>query len=78
MDRVRFITITVSRWWWRGPWGLKKSVEAVAVGVVLVGALSIFLGLVRFIFTHDFSCYSPITLSQLLGLGSTCFGARMR
>ncbi|PQP98686.1 GDSL esterase/lipase [Prunus yedoensis var. nudiflora] len=42
MDRVRFITI--SRWW-RGPWGLKKSVEAVAVGVVLVGALSIFLGL---------------------------------
>jgi hypothetical protein len=28
--------------WLRGPWGLKKSVEAVAVGVVLV---SVFLGL---------------------------------
>ncbi|VVA13343.1 Hypothetical predicted protein [Prunus dulcis] len=42
MDRMRFITI--SRWW-RGAWGLKKRVEAVAVGVVLVGALSVFLGL---------------------------------
>ncbi|XP_048441069.1 GDSL esterase/lipase At5g14450-like [Pyrus x bretschneideri] len=32
--------------WWRGQWGLKKSVEAVAVGVVLVAALSTSFGLV--------------------------------
>ncbi|KAM1541891.1 hypothetical protein ACFX15_011253 [Malus domestica] len=42
MDRASFGSINR---WWRGPWGVKKSVEAVAVGVVLVGALSVFLGL---------------------------------
>ena len=42
MDRARFITIIK---WWREPWGLKKSVEAVAVAVVLVAALSTYLGL---------------------------------
>lgn len=41
MDRASFGSINR---WWRGPWGVKESVEAVAVGVVLVGA-SIFLGL---------------------------------
>ncbi|KAM2334023.1 hypothetical protein ACFXTH_011625 [Malus domestica] len=42
MDRASFGSINR---WRRGPWGVKKSVEAVAVGVVLVGALSVFLGL---------------------------------
>ncbi|KAM5567890.1 GDSL esterase/lipase [Rosa sericea] len=42
----------------RGHWGLKRSVEAVAVGVVLVGVLSVFLGL-RPQKIQSSSCYFP-------------------
>ncbi|KAK3026026.1 hypothetical protein RJ639_042518 [Escallonia herrerae] len=46
MDSARPSTCDISRRW-KGPWGLKKSVEAVALGVFLVAAFSVFISIGR-------------------------------